>query len=175
MEFDVAYTYFENIAEPAQKGFFDILLIFLVWMILSGGLLLIMDSIIDFFKKRDSKNTSQKTLDKLACLATIASFIISFYISSFLSEYWRLQIKYQDFLDSPFYNSLNLPEKDFAKQQLTILIKKDCSKKCQQGEHKLLLSDVRRIVLNIQNSNMTIPSYQDMILLEKSLTTNGNN
>lgn len=175
MDFDVAYTYFENIAEPAPNGFFDILLMFLVWMILSCGLLLIMDSIIDFFKKRDSKNTSQKTLDKLACLATIASFIIPFYISSFLSEYWRLQIKYQDFLDSPFYNSLHLPEKDFAKQQLTLLIQKNCSPKCQQGEHKLLLSDVSRILANIQNSNTTIPSYQDMILLEKSLTNNGSN
>lgn len=130
---------------------------------------------IDFCKKRDSKNKPQKILDKLACLATIASFIISFYISSFLSEYWRLQIKYQDFLDSPFYNSLHLPEKYFAKQQLTILIQKNCSQKCQQGEHKLLLSDVRQILANIQNSNITIPNYQDMVLLEKSLTNNGSN
>ena len=175
MDFDVAYAYFESIVEPPPKNFFDIILMFLVWMILSFVLLVIIDPIIDFLKKRDSKKRFQKNLGKLTCLITIASFIISFYISSFLSEYWRLQIKYQDFLNSPFYNSLNLPEKDFAKQQLTILIKKDCSKKCQQGEHKLLLSDVRRIVLNIQNSNMTIPSYQDMILLEKSLTTNGNN
>lgn len=175
MDFDVAYAYFENIAEPAPNEWVGIAMMFLVWMILSLSMSLIIFEVRDFFKKRYAKATSQKALNKLACLATITSFIISFYICSYLSEYYRLQIKYQDFLDSPFYNSLNLPEKDFAKQQLTILIKKNCSQKCQQGEHKLLLSDVKQIVANIQNSNITIPNYQNMISLEKSLTNNVGN
>lgn len=175
MDFDVAYAYFENIAEPAPNEWVGIAMMFLVWMILSLSMSLIIFEVRDFFKKRYAKATSQKALNKLACLATITSFIISFYICSYLSEYYRLQIKYQDFLDSPFYNSLNLSEKDFAKQQLTILIKKNCSQKCQQGEHKLLLSDVKQIVANIQNSNITIPNYQNMISLEKSLTNNVGN
>ena len=103
------------------------------------------------------------------------SHILSFFICWICFSNDVLKINYKDFLNSPFYNSINLPEKDFAKQQLTILIKKNCSQKCQQDEHKLLLSEVKQIVTNIQNSNITIPNYQDMILLEKSLTNNGGN
>lgn len=97
MDFDAAYAYFKNIAETAHNEWGDIAMMFLLWMILSFGLLLIILVIKDFFKKRYYKTTSKNNLDKSDCLITIASFIISFYICSYLSEYYRLQIKYQDF------------------------------------------------------------------------------
>lgn len=167
MNFDVAYAYFESISKFDTSTLPFIIILFILLCIFINALFIL----------RQSMNYLDVTKipDKQFIYMVVMSFILSLFICSIYFSNKVFKIDYQDFLNSPFYNSLNLPEKDFAKQQLTILIKKDCSKKCQQGEHKLLLSDVRRIVLNIQNSNMTIPSYQDMILLEKSLTTNGNN
>lgn len=167
MNFDVAYAYFESISKFDTSTLPFIIILFILLCIFINALFITIQSM--------NYLDVTKIPDKQFIYMVVISFILSLFICSIYFPNKVLKIDYQDFLNSPFYNSLNLPEKDFAKQQLTILIKKDCSKKCQQGEHKLLLSDVRRIVLNIQNSNMTIPSYQDMILLEKSLTTNGNN
>jgi hypothetical protein len=167
MNFDVAYAYFESISKFDTSTLPFIIILFILLCIFINALFILIQSM--------NYLDVTKIPDKQFIYMVVMSFILSLFICSIYFSNKVFKIDYQDFLNSPFYNSLNLPEKDFAKQQLTILIKKDCSKKCQQGEHKLLLSDVRRIVLNIQNSNMTIPSYQDMILLEKSLTTNGNN
>lgn len=167
MDFDVAYAYFESISKFDTSTLPFIIILFILLCIFINALFILIQSM--------NYLDVTKIPDKQFIYMVVMSFILSLFICSIYFSNKVFKIDYQDFLNSPFYNSLNLPEKDFAKQQLTILIKKDCSKKCQQGEHKLLLSDVRRIVLNIQNSNMTIPSYQDMILLEKSLTTNGNN
>lgn len=167
MNFDVAYAYFESISKFDTSTLPFIIILFILLCIFINALFIAIQSM--------NYLDVTKIPDKQFIYMVVISFILSLFICSIYFSNKVLKIDYQDFLNSPFYNSLNLPEKDFTKQQLTILIKKDCSKKCQQGEHKLLLSDVRRIVLNIQNSNMTIPSYQDMILLEKSLTTNGNN
>ena len=167
MDFDAAYAYFESISKFDSSTLLLIIALFIVLCIFINALFILIQSM--------NYLDVTKIPDKQFIYMVVMSFILSLFICSIYFSNKVFKIDYQDFLNSPFYNSLNLPEKDFAKQQLTILIKKDCSKKCQQGEHKLLLSDVRRIVLNIQNSNMTIPSYQDMILLEKSLTTNGNN
>ena len=167
MNFDVAYAYFESISKFDTSTLPFIIILFILLCIFINALFILIQSM--------NYLDVTKIPDKQFIYMVVMSFILSLFICSIYFSNKVFKIDYQDFLNSPFYNSLNLPEKDFAKQQLTILIKKDCSKKCQQGEHKLLLSDVRRIVLNIHNSNMTIPSYQDMILLEKSLTTNGNN
>lgn len=167
MDFDVAYAYFESISKFDTSTLPFIILLF----ILLGTFLIVPFMAIQAMVYLDIN----KILNKQFLYIVVISFILSFFICSLYLPNNVLKIDYKDFLNSPFYNSLNLPEKDFAKQQLTILIKKNCSQKCQQDEHKLLLSEVKQIVTNIQNSNITIPNYQDMILLEKSLTNNGGN
>ena len=167
MDFDVAYAYFESISKFDTSTLPFIILLF----ILLGTFLIVPFMAIQAMVYLDIN----KIPNKQFLYIVVISFILSFFICSLYLPNNVLKIDYKDFLNSPFYNSLNLPEKDFAKQQLTILIKKNCSQKCQQDEHKLLLSEVKQIVTNIQNSNITIPNYQDMILLEKSLTNNGGN
>ena len=167
MDFDVAYAYFESISKFDTPTLPFIILLF----ILLGTFLIVPFMAIQAMVYLDIN----KIPNKQFLYIVVISFILSFFICSLYLPNNVLKIDYKDFLNSPFYNSLNLPEKDFAKQQLTILIKKNCSQKCQQDEHKLLLSEVKQIVTNIQNSNITIPNYQDMILLEKSLTNNGGN
>lgn len=167
MDFDVAYAYFESISKFDTSTLLGIILIF----ILLGSFLMIPFILIYVFTHLSTNDMSQK---HFICVIAI-SHILSFFICWLCFSNDVLKINYKDFLNSPFYNSLNLPEKDFAKQQLTILIKRNCSQKCHQDEHKLSLSEVKQIVTNIQNSNITIPNYQDMVLLEKSLTNNGGN
>ena len=167
MDFDVAYAYFESISKFDTSTLLGIILFF----ILLGSFLMIPFILIYSFTHLSKNDMSQK--DFIFVIAI--SHILSFFICWICFSNDVLKINYKDFLNSPFYNSINLPEKDFTKQQLTILIKNNCSQKCHQDEHKLSLSEVKQIVTNIQNSNITIPNYQDMILLEKSLTNNGGN
>lgn len=167
MDFDVAYTYFESISKIDTSTLLGIILFFILLGVLLIAIFIAMQSMIYL--------DTNKIPNKQFIYNIAISFILSFFICSLYFPNKVLRINYQDFLNSPFYNSLNLPEKDFAKQQLTILIKNNCSQKCHQDEHKLSLSEVKQVVINIQNSNITIPNYQNIILLEKSLTNNGSN
>lgn len=167
IDFDAAYAYFESISKFDTS---TLLLIIALFIVLVSFLYVLFMPILSMIYLDINKIPNKQFVYMVAI-----SFILSFFICSLYLPNKVLRIDYQDFLNSPFYNSLNLPEKDFAKQQLTILIKNNCSQKCHQDEHKLSLSEVKQILTNIQNSNITIPNYQDIILLEKSLTNNGGN